>query len=175
MAVSRFFCFPIQMNFAENKKWPTSARWQGGVVDGVVGYMRRGSKPKGTPGSWVVRKFTCALTVVSGAPYDQPDSCTISCRLPLSVSLDRCGLRASPSLGPSGLSTLHETGCSGFTAYWGKHSDSGRLVLHTAHWLGSVGDWPLATAVTHRATGGNHGQRTPKWLKLPAESSSLGA
>ena len=52
MAVSRFFCFPIQMNFAENKKWPTSARWQGGVVNGVVGYMRRGSKPKGTPGSW---------------------------------------------------------------------------------------------------------------------------
>jgi hypothetical protein len=31
------------MNFAENKKWPTSARWQGGVVDGVGGYVRRGS------------------------------------------------------------------------------------------------------------------------------------
>ena len=51
----------------------------------------------------------------------------------------------------------------------------GGIRLHTARWLGSVGDWPLAIAVTHRAAGGNHGQRTPQWLKLPAESTSLGA
>ena len=28
VAVSRFFCFPIQMNFAENKKWPTRQSWR---------------------------------------------------------------------------------------------------------------------------------------------------
>jgi hypothetical protein len=28
VAVSRFFKFPIQMNFAENKKWPTSPVWR---------------------------------------------------------------------------------------------------------------------------------------------------
>jgi hypothetical protein len=29
VAVSRFFCFPIQMNFAENKKWPPNRVWRG--------------------------------------------------------------------------------------------------------------------------------------------------
>lgn len=29
VAVSRFFCFPIQMNFAENKKWPRKPAWRG--------------------------------------------------------------------------------------------------------------------------------------------------
>ena len=30
MAVSRFFCFPILMNFAENKKWPRNPAWRAG-------------------------------------------------------------------------------------------------------------------------------------------------
>lgn len=41
MAASRFFCFPMQIDFAEKKKWPTNGRWQGGVVDRAGGYMRR--------------------------------------------------------------------------------------------------------------------------------------
>ncbi len=38
VAVSRFFCFPIQMNFAENQKWPTkvSGRAVGSVVVGQL-------------------------------------------------------------------------------------------------------------------------------------------
>lgn len=29
VAVSRFFCFPIQMNFAEIQKWPRKPAWRG--------------------------------------------------------------------------------------------------------------------------------------------------
>jgi hypothetical protein len=41
VVVSRFFCFPIQMNFAENQKWPSSRVWRGRATDGVGGLMRR--------------------------------------------------------------------------------------------------------------------------------------
>jgi len=51
VAVSRFFCFPIQMNFAENQKWPSSRRWRGRPTDGVGESMRRGqSKRRAPPG-----------------------------------------------------------------------------------------------------------------------------
>jgi hypothetical protein len=33
------------MNCAENRKWPTSARWQGGLVNRVGGYVRRAVVP----------------------------------------------------------------------------------------------------------------------------------
>lgn len=42
VVVSRFFCFAIQMNFAENQKWPPSRMWRGRAADGVGGLMRRG-------------------------------------------------------------------------------------------------------------------------------------
>jgi len=38
--VSRFFKFPIQMNFAENKKWPTSPVWRATHKNTLGGYMR---------------------------------------------------------------------------------------------------------------------------------------
>jgi len=41
VVVSRFFCFPIQMNFAEIKKWPSSPVWRAPHQKSVGGYMRR--------------------------------------------------------------------------------------------------------------------------------------
>jgi hypothetical protein len=39
VAVSRFFCFPIQMNFAENKKWPASPPWRATHHNSAGRYM----------------------------------------------------------------------------------------------------------------------------------------
>jgi hypothetical protein len=38
--VSRFFKFPIQMNFAENKKWPASPFWRATYKNSLGGYVR---------------------------------------------------------------------------------------------------------------------------------------
>jgi hypothetical protein len=54
--VSRSFCFPIQMNFAENRKWPSSRRWRGRPADGVGESMRRGqSKRRAAPAKLLQR------------------------------------------------------------------------------------------------------------------------
>lgn len=47
--VSRFFGFPIQMNFAENQKWPTSVGWRGGPARELGGYVRAGGQSSNRP------------------------------------------------------------------------------------------------------------------------------
>jgi hypothetical protein len=49
--VSRFFKFPIQMNFAENQKWPTSPVWRGAVQNSLGGYMRDNLGPARVQGA----------------------------------------------------------------------------------------------------------------------------
>lgn len=41
--VSRFLVNPIQMNFAENQKWPTNVEWRGRPTRVVGGSMRAGN------------------------------------------------------------------------------------------------------------------------------------
>ena len=40
VVVSTFLKFPIQVNFAENKKWPTSPIWRAADQNILGGYMR---------------------------------------------------------------------------------------------------------------------------------------
>lgn len=42
VAVSRFFCFPTRMNFAESEKRPTKPPWRAASCTGLGGYMRGG-------------------------------------------------------------------------------------------------------------------------------------
>jgi hypothetical protein len=56
VVVSRFFCFLIQMNFAENREWPSSRRWRGRPTDGAGESMRRGqSKRRAAPAKLLQR------------------------------------------------------------------------------------------------------------------------
>ena len=96
VVVSTFLKFPIQMNFAENKKWPTSARWRGRTLDVVGGYVR------GVGGS---RQHLLRASALGQTVGEYHPLCTISCGLP-----------------PSGLQCywvlwwavkLQETGCYG--------------------------------------------------------------
>ena len=48
MAVSRFFCFPIQMNFAERQKVTTSGGWRGRHHKVPAGYMNGGGPKQRT-------------------------------------------------------------------------------------------------------------------------------
>ena len=50
VAVSRFFCFPIVKNFAENQKWPTNPVWRAGFSNSLRRYMR--GEPLARRGSW---------------------------------------------------------------------------------------------------------------------------
>ena len=59
MAVSRFFCFPIQMNFAENEKWPTSPsvagparQWGRWVYEGGRGKPQLATQSAGGGLAW---------------------------------------------------------------------------------------------------------------------------
>ena len=45
MFVSRFFCFPIQMNFAEIPKWRTKPMWRGPHATRPAGLVRRVTLP----------------------------------------------------------------------------------------------------------------------------------
>jgi hypothetical protein len=144
VAVSRFFCFPIQMNFAENKKWPTSAGWRARATDGVGG-STRGGQPKGSPDSW--------WPAARQPPASTALFCTISCRHPLSGPLNRLAGSGLASEGFIVGVDLHETGRSMLHGVLELRSGSRRHRLCTARWMGSVGDWPLATAVTQSDRG----------------------
>jgi hypothetical protein len=61
----------------------------------------------------------------------------------------------------------HEVGRPGDTAYWGCLDAAGLVPVAPSWALWMTGLWLLL----HRASGGNHVQRTPKWLKLRGESS----
>ena len=50
VAVSRFFCFPIVKNFAENQKWPTNPVWRAAVSNPLGRYMR--GEPLARRGPW---------------------------------------------------------------------------------------------------------------------------
>lgn len=119
------------MNFAENKKWPTSARWRGRTLDVVGGYVR------GVGGS---RRHLLRASALRQTVSEYHPLCTISCGLP-----------------PSGLQCywvlwwavkLQETGCYGVHGVTGYTlcCSRGRRPC-TASRMGFVGDWPLATAV----------------------------
>ena len=68
VAVSLFFCFPIQMNFAENKKWPTSPRPRPRSNDRLGGYMRGGCSGIRTALLQRVERCGSACTALS-VPY----------------------------------------------------------------------------------------------------------
>ena len=156
VAVSRFFCFPIQMNFAEREKWPASPVWRAAHKKSVGGYVR-GSK---SGGGWkrpkpLAQTLSGALT---GAAPTVPDLADLHC-VSLHTSLQ------APCLAAGGFTVAgrpprkrlllgaRRTGDAWNTAA-GACPDRCRM--------GSVDGWPLVTPET-RATGGNHAWRTPQW------------
>ena len=77
VAVSRFFCFPIQMNFAEREKWPASPVWRATHKKSVGGYVRGGE----SGGGWkrpkpLAQPLSGALT---GAAPTVPDLADLHC------------------------------------------------------------------------------------------------
>ena len=61
MAVSRFLAKPIQMNFAENKSWPTSVAWRGRPTQVRAGSMRAGGPTGSGSNSSTVTAVCSAL------------------------------------------------------------------------------------------------------------------
>ena len=58
VAVSRFFCFPIVKNIAENQKWPGNPVWRAAVSNPPGRYMRGGPLARqGPSGSLRVGKI----------------------------------------------------------------------------------------------------------------------
>ena len=75
--MSRFFCFPIQMNFAEREKWPASPVWRATHKKSVGGYVRGGE----SGGGWkrpkpLAQPLSGALT---GAAPTVPDLADLHC------------------------------------------------------------------------------------------------
>ena len=154
VAVSRFFCFPIQMNFAECEKWPASPVWRATHKKSVGGYVRGGKAAAGNSQS------NCAYS--KRRSHRRCANCTLSCRPPLRVRSHKlAGFVPRSRAVHSGWSTptkaappgARRTGDAWNTAA-GACPDRCRM--------GSVDGWPLVTPET-RATGGNHAWRTPQW------------
>jgi len=83
VAVSRFFKFPIQMNFAENKKWPTSPVWRATHKNTLGGYMRGEQSSPARKGRTKLRRtlpvpdladFHCVLIHWFGDPWSRSAS-----------------------------------------------------------------------------------------------------
>jgi|ERR1700722_10963197 hypothetical protein len=172
------------MNFAENQKWPSSRRWRGRPTDGVGESMRRGqSKRRAPPAKLQLQRApACATTVrqltslgggeghqrTAGSsgrsalgPDPNPPQVPYLHRQPFVSSCT--GLQAESFASDWIIVVVdpHETGRSGFTAYWGCPAAVGGTASDR-RWMGSVGGWPMAS-LTYRATGGNHAPRTPPW------------
>jgi hypothetical protein len=132
-AVSRFFCFAIVKNFAEKIFWLMSRAWRGPRAQ-AAGRSMRGGQAKS------LARRNLPLTLI----------CTISYRQPLRASLDR--------LAGSGLASGAWHNGSRPSRNWSLrlHSVLGearrRLVASASDccWLGSVGDWPMASNTTEQ-------------------------
>lgn len=145
VVVSRFFCFPIQMNFAEFERWPASPARRGPPQKQVGGYMRGGQSGWKTDEAERLQRATAAgppatlkhlyliLQNVTAWPFEQ------ACRL-RSRSRGDSQWRSTPT--KPAASAVRRTGVARCAA--GGTPPSRR-------WMGSVGDWPMARPTTeHR-------------------------
>jgi len=145
--VSRFFCFAIVKNFAEKIFWLTSRAWRGPRAQ-AAGRSMRGGQAKSPAAGVNLRKGAATAEARRNLPLTL--ICTISYRQPLRASLDR--------LAGSGLASGAWHNGSRPSRNWSLrlHSVLGearrRLVASASDrcWLGSVGDWPMASNTTEQ-------------------------
>lgn len=133
--VSRFLANAIQMNFAENQKRPMSAAWRGRPTQVLAGSMRAGGPTGSGSNSSTATAPALQVSYLIDNHYAIPPAGSKKFSLAggLVVGVD-----------------FHETGCSGFTAYW-NCSEAAWAHASCRRRMGSVDDWPLASPETeHR-------------------------
>jgi hypothetical protein len=157
---SRFFCFPIQMNYAENQSWGGSKMWRGPCCFRPGGYMNGGQRnpapgnPERFPAlAGPLQQRSSGLSPVSTAWQGVSAflvHCTISCTtFSVGAAIRGCRLRASRLPRQYWKSPPTKAAAPAVRRTGDARLASEGTVFRRC-WLGSVVDWPMASSTTEQ-------------------------